>query len=241
MNEAQEAAGPSITPARYEPDPYKIEQGGKIGPDLYRLILPGGYVKDGSISKAFGLDRLYADQARSFSNRVLAAVETSIGSLFDYKLSKEDEEEIGKAVGKEYPPPVENPDFRLTTAQVLVATLRAASGLLGPKMIEKARADEVAMGLEISDDQELRRGWASFWQGVAGGIANQLVGGFDMDGEKERVMELEKLIAGVKDEEKQQGEDIKRNIEYGLELREKTADSLRQFGGEVWRQLTGTT
>lgn len=234
-DEAQAEVQPSTTPARYEPDPHLLEQGGKIGLNFYRLILPREYIKDGGVNRAFGLDRLYVSEAPDFSKRALGVVGSSVESLFAYKLSREDEAEIGKAVGEKYPPSGENPDFRLTTADILVATLKAANRILGPKVIEKAQADAAAIGLEASNDQELRRGWASFYQGVVESTANELKNGRDAVGERKRVEEMAELISKAKEEERKEGEDIKERIGYGLKLREEAANSLRQFGGEVWR------
>ena len=140
------------------------------------------------------------------------------------------------AVGKEYPPAVNEPDFRLTTAQVLVATLRAANGLLGPKVIEKVVADTADTGLEMRGDEKLRQSWASYFTGVVNGAAERLVNGLDVEGERRRVEELRGLVGEAeKKGEKKQVEDIIQRISHGVELREETAERLRQFGGEVWR------
>ncbi|KKU56653.1 hypothetical protein A3H89_00355 [Candidatus Amesbacteria bacterium RIFCSPLOWO2_02_FULL_48_11] len=235
-DEAREVAQSSTAPARFEPDSRMVESGRSIAPELYNLILPVGYAGDGSVNRAFNLEGLYVNEAGGFSARVLRVIEGSIGDLFSYRISKEDEEEVVGAVGKEYPPAVNEPDFRLTTAQVLVATLRAANGLLGPKVIEKVVADTADTGLEMRGDEKLRQSWASYFTGVVNGAAERLVNGLDVEGERRRVEELRGLVGEAeKKGEKKQVEDIIQRISHGVELREETAERLRQFGGEVWR------
>ncbi len=230
------ASRSTVAPARFEPDQVRVEEGRKMARELYGLTLPAGYTSDGSAYKAFGLDRLYANEAEDFSKRVLGVVGAPIERLFGYRFSKEDGDEIKGAVGKEYPPAIDNPDFRLDKAQVLITTLRAASDLLGPKVVKEAKDDAAAIGLEEIGDQVLKQGWASFFMGVASGVADRLTNGPDVVSEREGVEGLKEVISGVMDEEeKKKGEDIKRNIEYGLELRQKTAKSLREFSGAVWR------
>ena len=63
-----------------------------------------------------------------------------------------------------------------------------------------------------------------------------MVNGLDVEGERRRVEELRGLVGEAeKKGEKKQVEDIIQRISHGVELREETAERLRQFGGEVWR------
>jgi len=103
-------------------------------------------------------------------------------------------------------------------------------------MIEKVVADTADTGLEMRGDEKLRQSWASYFKGVVNGAAERLVNGLDVEGERRRVEELRGLVGETeKKGEKKQVEDIIQRISHGVELREETAERLRQFGGEVWR------
>lgn len=224
----------ATTPARMEVDRHFETQGGKLGLELYRLLLTDKFPKDGSVNRSFEQLPLYSDQGIDFAKRIGRLVGPQIKGLFDCSFEKKDEETMEASITSKYKP--NDPLFTLTAAEVLVATLESMNQDLASSVIEHARTAVPGVNINDSNDELSRQQWASFFQGMALGTQKQLVDGPDAKSEKARVAVLSQTI----DEMKTKGEDVSagenfvEKIKAGLSERKSAGEALFQFSGRVW-------